>query len=598
MFQARSYQTEAVSSIFTYFTQKQGNPLIAMPTGTGKSVVIAMFLQQVFMQYAGQKILCLTHVKELIEQNYNKLLAVWPNAPAGIYSAGLKRRDTVHPIVFAGIASVAKRWHEFGFVNLVLVDEAHLVNPTDETMYRTLIEGLKSVNPYLKVIGLTATPWRLGHGRIIDDGIFTDLCFDITNMQAFNRLIAEGYLSPVVPKRTQTLLDTEGVHVRGGEFIASELQHAVDKDEISAAAIREAMEVGHDRRHWLVFCSGIDHAIHVCDMLNSYGISCVTVHSRMSNAERDENIRKFKAGEVQAITNNGILTTGFDMPAIDLIIMLRPTQSTVLWIQMLGRGTRPFWCPEYEKVNCLVLDFAGNTRRLGPINDPVIPKRRGEKGGEAPIKLCERCGTYNHASARYCGGEPYETHLGCGNEFTFQTKLKQGASTADLIKGDMPIVETFKVDTITITRHSKHDKPPAMKVTYYCGLRHFEDYVCIEHEGFASRKARQWWRDRSSLAVPICTDEALARAGELTAATHLRVWVNKKYPEILNYCFDNTAFGTIEPSDADAGPVTQMKQVTDFSALGKQAMQLVKKPTGTVNEFGDECIAYEDDIPF
>jgi len=555
--QDRSYQTEAVGSIYSYFAAKSGNPVVAMPTGTGKSVVIARFLQSVFHYYPNQKIMVLTHVKELIEQNHAKLMAIWPNAPAGIHSAGLKKRDVLNQIIFGGIASVAKKWAEFGFVNLILIDEAHLVSPSEETMYRSLIEGLKSINPHLKIIGFTATPWRLGQGRITEDGIFTDISFDITGLTAFNRLIAEGFLAPLIPKKTKMILDVDGVHMRGGEFIQGELQNAVDKEEITSVALREAMECGYDRRHWLIFCSGVDHAIHTADMLTMMGIPCGAVHSKMKDAERDQVIADFKSGKLRAVANNNVLTTGFDMPGIDLIIMLRPTASPVLWVQMLGRGTRPFECAEYKKENCLVLDFAGNTKRLGPINDPVIPRKKGTKGGEAPVKLCEACGMYNHASVRYCGGSPHPSPEGCGHEFPIMTKLKQEASTAELIKGDAPIVEIFKIDHITYSRHQKVGKPDAIKVSYYCGYQHFEDYVCLEHEGFASRKARMWWRERSEYPVPETTNAALGTTNLLKTPTHLRVWINKKYPEIMKYCFDGTAFGTVEASDSDPGPAVQ-----------------------------------------
>lgn len=524
---------------------------------TGKSVVIARFLQSVFHYYPNQKIMVLTHVKELIEQNHAKLMAIWPNAPAGIHSAGLKKRDVLNQIIFGGIASVAKKWAEFGFVNLILIDEAHLVSPSEETMYRSLIEGLKSINPHLKIIGFTATPWRLGQGRITEYGIFTDICFDITGLTAFNRLIAEGFLAPLIPKKTKMILDVDGVHMRGGEFIQGELQNAVDKEEITSVALREAMECGYDRRHWLIFCSGVDHAIHTADMLTMMGIPCGAVHSKMKDAERDQVIADFKSGKLRAVANNNVLTTGFDMPGIDLIIMLRPTASPVLWVQMLGRGTRPFECAEYKKENCLVLDFAGNTKRLGPINDPVIPRKKGTKGGEAPVKLCEACGMYNHASVRYCGGSPHPSPEGCGHEFPIMTKLKQEASTAELIKGDAPIVEIFKIDHITYSRHQKVGKPDAIKVSYYCGYQHFEDYVCLEHEGFASRKARMWWRERSEYPVPETTNAALGTTNLLKTPTHLRVWINKKYPEIMKYCFDGTAFGTVEALDSDPGPAVQ-----------------------------------------
>lgn len=548
----RSYQTEAVDSVYSYFGTHDGNPVVAMPTGTGKSVVIAMFLEAVYGAFPGQRVMVLTHVKELIQQNYDKLMALWPSAPAGIYSAGLNRKDVGKRITFAGIGSVAKKAHQFGRVDLVLVDEAHLVSPEQETLYQKFLAELRTVNPMLKVIGLTATPWRLGMGRITDGGLFTDICFDITGLEAFNRLIAEGFVAPLIPRQTQQMLDTEGIHMRGGEFIASELQHAVDKFEITQGAMLEMCKLAADRRHWLIFASGVEHADHIADILNDMDVPAVSIHSKMGDAQRDAAIAGFKSGKYRAAVNNNVLTTGFDFPGIDCIGVLRPTASTVLWVQMLGRGTRPLYADGYNlevleqrlaaiaasaKQNCLVLDFAGNTRRLGPINDPVIPRKKGDKTGqEAPVKLCPVCNIYSHASVRVC------TH--CGTEFVFQVKFKQVASSEQLLKGDNPVVELFTVDHITYSTHHKIGRPPMMKVTYYCGLRAFSEFVCIEHEGFAQRKARQWWSQRSKAGFPDSTAHALELADTLLPATHLRVWVNKQYPEIMSQCFDGTAFGT------------------------------------------------------
>ena len=278
-----------------------------MPTGTGKSIVIAMFLQSVFNQYPRQRVMILTHVKELIEQNVDKLITLWPFAPAGVYSAGLRRRDTFAPITFGGIASVRKHSADFGHIDLVLIDEAHLVSPNDATMYQTFLGELKRVNPKLKVIGFTATPWRLGHGKLTDPSVdkegnetpslFTDIAFDITGLEAFNRLIGEGYLAPLIPKRMQMTLEVDGVHMRGGEFIQAELQLAVDKTELTERAVREAMELGADRRHWLVFAAGVEHAIHTAEIMQDAGIAAAAVHSKMSGAERDEIIEGFKSGK-------------------------------------------------------------------------------------------------------------------------------------------------------------------------------------------------------------------------------------------------------------------------------------------------------------
>lgn len=584
----RDYQTECVGALYNYFATQFGNPVCALPTGTGKSVVIAMFLESIYRYYPRQKVLVLTHVKELIQQNYEKLMALWPTAPAGINSAGLNRRDIHQRIIFAGIASVAKLWAEFGHVDLVIIDEAHLVSPNDETMYRSFLQGLLSINPHVKVIGFTATPWRLGHGRITEDGIFTDIAFDITGLHAFNRLIAEGYILPLIPKQTQTLLKTDGVHMRGGEFIAKELQNAVDKEEITHAAVQETIELGHDRHRWLVFAAGVDHAIHTNDILNDLGVPSVVIHSKMGDKERDKAIRDYRAGRYRAAVNNNVLTTGFDDPTIDLITMLRPTASPVLWVQMLGRGTRPFYADGFDlqctegrlaaiansqKQNCLVLDFAGNTRRLGPVNDPVIPKKKGSKMGDAPVRLCDSCGTWNHASARPC--------IYCGTEFPVHVKLKQAASTQALIKADLPIIEIFKIDHMTFAHHTKHDRPPSIKVTYYCGYRMFNEFVCIEHAKFAGRKAREWWRGRTHLPFPGSTADALLQVEKLRTPTHLRIWVNKQYPEIMAHCFDGTAFGTEEAPETIAPPT-----------VNTEAGWTAPSPTSVNSNWVD------DDIPF
>lgn len=556
---ARDYQILAAQSIWDYFHKNDGNPLVVMPTGTGKSHVIAEFLQSVLHYFPTQRIQILTHVKELIQQNYNKLIAAWPNAPAGIYSAGLGRKDVHNNIVFGGIASVSRRAAAFGHVDLVLIDEAHLVSPNEKTTYRTYLNVLRRVNPNLKVIGLTATGWRTIGGKLTEDedALFTDVCFDMTTVEAFNWLFAQGYLLPVVPKKPKVELDVTGVHMRGGDFIQAELQNAVDKHDITVKALQDAIQTGSDRHKWLIFAAGVEHAVHIAEILNDLGVPAAAVHSRMSGQERDRILSDHKAGRLRAIANNNILTTGYDDPEIDLILCLRPTASSVLWVQMLGRGTRPVFAPDMDlstqagrlaaiaasqKQNCLVLDYAGNTRRLGPINDPVIPGKKGKGSGPAPVKCCDACDTYNHASARYC--------VQCGAEFTFAVKIKQAASTETLIKGELPVVEVFTVEQITYQNYYKPGKPPMLKVSYYCGLRKFDEYVCLEHLNFAGKKARDWWRKRSTLPVPEKIGSALTLTDMLKQPSHLRVWVNKQYPEILDYDFTGTSFGqqdAVEP---------------------------------------------------
>jgi DNA repair protein RadD len=563
----RDYQEAGIQAIFQYFEKGGGNPLIALPTGTGKSVLIAEFIRRAFLTYPNQRIIKVTHVKELIEQNYKTLLKIWPTAPAGIFSAGLGQKHTCFPITFAGIASIVKQAGAFGKIDLVLIDEAHLLSTKQDTMYQHFLQDLRKVNPYLRVIGFTATHYRVGQGLLTEGGgVFNDICFDLTTLEAFNWLLDQGYLAPLIPRKTQTEINVDNVRIQGGEYVQKDLQDVVDNDELTHAVLQETISLANGRQHWLIFAAGVNHACHVSDMLNYMGIESRVVHSKLSDDERDRNIADFKAGKFIAMVNNNVLTTGFDFPGIDLIGMLRPTRSPGLWVQMLGRGTRPVYAPGFDletlqgrldaqaagpKQNCLCLDFAGNTRRLGPINDPVIPLRKGAGGGgSAPVKICENCGTYNHASVRFC--------VYCRNEFLRHVKLTYQSSTEELIKTNVPKYEEFRVDKVIYHHHHRKssDKPPSVRVSYYSGLRMFEEWICPEHGGYATKKARDWWRERSDpwaylkkygpdvhsqveayLEPPKTVNEALGRLNELRAPSYITVWINKPRPDIVKYRF-------------------------------------------------------------
>jgi len=547
MYQNRWYQSEAEFAIFNYFQKgNTGNPLVAMPTGTGKSVVIANFIKHIFEMWPGQRIMMLTHVKELIEQNAEKLQGVWPVCPLGIYSAGLNSRDMIMPIVFGGVQSVANaiekslespdnrpaHMKHFGWRDLLLIDEAQLLSPNEDSKYQYVIAELMKINPYLKIIGFTATPYRLKQGMLTEKGsMFTDVCYDITGYEAFNRLIAEGYLCRLLPKPTNTKIDVSNVKLSGGDFNEKQLQAVVDTDEITFSAVREIVQLGEERSTWLVFSAGVDNAEHISSVLQSFGVNASCVHSKLKSKVNDERIAAFKAGELRALVNSNKLTTGFDHPPIDLIADLQPTMSPGKHVQKWGRGTRPSL--ETGKQNCLGLDFAGNVPRLGPINDPVKPRKPGQGGGTAPVRICENCGFYAHASVRKCEN--------CGLEFTFETKIFANAGFHELLKSDLPQIEYFEVQKVIYNKHEKRNKegvlmsPPSIKVSYFCGLRMFNEWVCLEHNGMPAKKARDWWRSRHKEEPPPTTHEALKRINELRIPARIRVHVNKEHPEILGY---------------------------------------------------------------
>lgn len=519
----RPYQRGAVESIYRYFEGKAGNPLVVIPTAGGKSCVMASFVREALTNHPDQRILVVTHVRELIEQNFRELKRLWPEAPAGIYSAGLKQRDIHARILFAGIQSIHARVYEVQQCDLVLIDEAHLIPRASNTMYRRFIEGLQRLNPQMKVIGFTATPYRLDSGLLHcgKGAIFTDVAFEVS----VRELIDEGYLARLVSKKMATTLDVAGVAIRGGEFVARELAAAVDQQTITEQAVNEIMAYGALRRSWLVFCAGVDHAHHVRDAIRVHGIRCETIVGEMPSAERESLISAFKAGEIRCLTNANVLTTGFNAPQVDLIAMLRPTKSVGLYVQIVGRGCR--LAPGKE--NCLVLDFAGNIARHGPI-DAVAPSRmRESSSGAPPIKTCPECASLIPAASGQCPD--------CG--FTFEMRAVQisaRASELEILSTDEP--EWVSVTEVRYVRHEKVGKPPSLRVDYSSGLSRHSEWVCFEHPGYPRQKAERWWRSRApGLPVPQKVDEAMARVSQLRPPSLIAVRPEGRYSRIVGVRF-------------------------------------------------------------
>lgn len=519
---------------------------------SGKSVVIAEIIRGIFSYYPGQRVLVLAHVKELVEQNYKKLKAVWPDAPAGICSAGLGRTETNLPITFGGIGSVVGRAEQYGRIDLVFVDECHRIAPNERTAYRKLIAALMKVNPYLKVVGLTATPFRLGMGMITEKGgVFTDIAYNLSTPENFRRLIAEGYLAPLVSRKTDVSIDASKIAMRGGEFVESAVQEATGDKALLQKILRECVLGAWDRKKWIIFASGVENCGVIAEMLNSMGIYTKAVHGELANAERDAILTEFTQGNLRCVVNQDILTTGFDCPQIDFIGSIRLTNSPILWLQMLGRGMRP--AP--GKINCLVFDFAGNTRRCGPVDKPNIPKKKSNKPGDCPMRICDgviydkysgkpkKCATEMHPSVREC---PV-----CGKLFEFkEAEFEEKASTAELMTCDQPVVEIWQVKKITFKAYQKRgSNRPSLLVTYKTNEGDINEFVPFEGQGRGV--GCRWWRDRDPQMrdAPQTVDRALDLCSSLNRPYYLRVWTNKeKFPEIMAIDTIGNCFGTIQPT--------------------------------------------------
>lgn len=529
MLTLRPYQHEAVAAVYQHLRERDDNPCVVIPTGGGKTPVMATICRDAVVTWGG-RVLIVAHVKELLEQSADKLRMVCPEVKFGIYSAGLKRRDTQAPVIVAGIQSIYKRACELGPIDLILVDEAHMIPPEGEGMYQQFLSEAKVVNPSLRVIGLTATPYRLKSGLICTpDHFLNQVCYEV----GVRELIVQGFLSPLVTKAGITRVDTSAVHVRGGEFVAAEVEDLMDQDELVEAACQEIVAATHDRHAVLIFATGIKHGRHVQDVLRrKHGIDCGFVSGETPTDERDATLKAFREGAMHYLCNVNVLTTGFDAPNIDCVVMLRPTMSPGLYYQMTGRGFRLF----PGKANCLVLDFGGNVLRHGPVDAIRIQERPGGTG-EAPAKECPECHAVIAAGFATCPQ--------CGYEFPPPERQKHEAKAteAGILSGQVTDTK-YEVIDISYSVHTKRDAPPdapkSMRVDYRLGLSHWQsEFICVEHDGYARQKAESWWQRRSPDPVPDTAERAveIAEAGGLcpTHGIAVRTVTGERFDRIVGY---------------------------------------------------------------
>lgn len=500
MLAPRWYQSQANAAVWEYLGSKSGNCVAVLPTGAGKSLLIALLIQQA-LEFGG-RVVVLAHRKELLQQNADEIRGLIPGVDVGIYSAGLKSREIHNAVVVAGIQSVYRKAEDLGRRHLILVDEAHLISDLEESMYGQFLAAMKA-NEGLRIVGLTATPFRTGAGPICGpDRIFQRVVFEAKTAQ----LIAEGFLCPITNKVAEAEVNTDKVGLRGGEFVESEMQAAFDVDEKVQAACAEILEKTQDRHSILVFASGIHHAEQIAELLPGSAV----VTGETLPIERAETLRRFVAGELRFLVNVDVLTTGFNAKCVDAIAILRATMSPGLFCQMVGRGLRL----HPSKVNTLILDFGQNFKRFGPIDDENFGRSEGK--GRAGVaaengrgKRCPSCELDVSPSTVVCPE--------CNFIFPRERELKHDitADETSQLTGATP-PEEWEVRDVVVRVHTKKDDseaPQTVRVDYVCGKAGVKgnlttitipEWICPGHPSgnFARLKFLAWWDARSLCDPP------------------------------------------------------------------------------------------------
>ncbi|MGX9463499.1 DEAD/DEAH box helicase family protein [Shewanella sp. A14] len=353
----RDYQQQAVDAAVKHFKQSQLSAVLVLPTGAGKSIVIAELAR-----IANGNVLVLTHVKELVAQNAEKISLL--TQEANIYSAGLKQKKANGKTVIASVQSASRSLTQFDQpFSLVIIDECHRVSHESTSQYQQLLTHLHNQNPNIKLLGLTATPYRLGsgwiyrhhyHGKVgnTDKPVFEKCIFELP----MRPLIKKGYLTqPTIFDGFSAQYDfTSLAPTETNEYPQAEVDNLLHhQGRATTAIIKQIKQLAQHRQGVLIFAATVRHANEIMTLMDD---NAALITAQTSHTERDEIIANFKTKQLKFIINVAVLTTGFDAPHVDLIAILRPTASVSLFQQMIGRGLRL----ADNKIDCLVIDYAAN----------------------------------------------------------------------------------------------------------------------------------------------------------------------------------------------------------------------------------------------
>jgi len=370
----REYQQRSIDELYAWLSNNKGHPCLVLPTGSGKSHIVAALCKDAVQNWPETRVLMLTHVKELIEQNAEKMRLHWPNAPMGIYSASIGKRELGEAITFAGIQSVRNRSQEIGHVDLILIDECHLFPPKDSSMLGLFMSGSKIV----KVLGLTATPFRLHKDELkFITRTVPKLFGCVVHCIQVSEITSQGYWSKLLYKPVRFDDKMLKLNSSGTDYTEDSVKKAFLANDMQGTivhAVNTMLSPGDGfipRKSILVFVPTVEEAHQVAGKIDG----AVVVWGLMSKDARDRCIDDFKDGKINVVVNVNVLSVGFDHPGVDGIIVARPTLSLAWYYQAVGRGTRID--PTKRKKDCWIYDLAGTFDRFGRVENIVIEDIQG-----------------------------------------------------------------------------------------------------------------------------------------------------------------------------------------------------------------------------
>lgn len=391
MYKLREYQQQAVDNTIQFFRKKRDPAVIVLPTGAGKSLVIAELAR-----IARGRVLVLAHVKELVEQNYEKYTSY--GLPAGIFSASLGKKDGDQKAIFGSVQSVARAPDDF-FENfsLLVIDECHRVAEEGATQYQDVFKKLLDRNPQLCILGLTATPYRLGLGWIYEYSHLGELKTD--KKRFFKQCVYELPLAYMIKNRylttpvkvdiPVTCYDFSELSEKDRMYTASEVEEILKSQKrLTPFIIKNIIDITerYNRKGVMIFSSSVKHAEEIMSYLPADDSRLVLGDTHITH--RNEIVDDFKKKKFTYLVNVSVLTTGFDAPHVDVIAILRPTESNSLYQQIVGRGLRL----SDDKKDCYVLDYTGMGH---DIYAPEISDKRPLKD-TVPVKVpCPVCAFEN-----------------------------------------------------------------------------------------------------------------------------------------------------------------------------------------------------------